>query len=158
MGNTNERLLNLGVVITLVVAIVAVSLRVHETFFGRRTGELSKPQIIKNWRGYASVGEKMGTPSAPVTIVEFSDFQCPFCRELARELRVSDSTRPGAFNVVYRYFPLKNHEHAGEAALAAHCAGEQGTFGTMHDALFLLRTLLERLRGSGSPCVREFQT
>ncbi len=136
MGTASERLLNLGVVVTVVTAITAVSLRIHETYFSDHVAELAKPQILKNWRGYASAGERMGASAAPVTIVEFSDFQCPFCRELARELRVSESKRPGAFNVVYRYFPLRNHEHAGQAALAAHCAGEQGAFETMHDALF----------------------
>ena len=73
---------------------------------------------------------------APVTIVEFSDFQCPYCGaahpELARLLREFD----GQVKLVFKYFPLSAHERAMPAARAAEAAARQGKFWEMHDLLF----------------------
>ncbi len=78
----------------------------------------------------------LGNARATVTIVEFSDFECPYCgraREVLAELRKSygDQVR-----IVYRDFPLRQHPNARPAAEAAHCAMEQGKFWEYHDALF----------------------
>jgi protein-disulfide isomerase len=77
-----------------------------------------------------------GAPMAKVTIVEFSDFQCPHCAaahpDLLRALREFD----GNVKLVYRYFPLSNHSRALPAAKAAEAARMQGKFWEMHDALF----------------------
>jgi protein-disulfide isomerase len=81
-----------------------------------------------------------GSPNAPVTIVEFSDFQCPFCGRhfqqtfdpLEREYIATGKVR-----YVFRHFPLERiHPQAFKAAEAAECAGEQGKFWEMHDRLF----------------------
>ncbi len=80
-----------------------------------------------------------GDPRAPVTIVEFSDFECPFC------LRFYEETLPliearyvdtGKASFVYRDFPLGFHQSALPAHVAAECADEQGAFWEYHDALF----------------------
>ncbi len=80
-----------------------------------------------------------GDPNAPVTIVEFSDFECPFCA------RFFEQTLPqiqqnyidtGKVKFVYRDFPLSIHQNAQKSAEAAECAGEQGKFWEMHDKLF----------------------
>ena len=78
-----------------------------------------------------------GDPNASVTIVEFSDFQCPFCQKA--DLTVSQLLRKydGRVKVGYRDFPLREiHPHAEMAAEASRCAGEQGKFWEYHDALF----------------------
>jgi protein-disulfide isomerase len=77
-----------------------------------------------------------GAEDALVTIVEFSDFQCPYCGaahpELTRLLREFD----GQVKLVFKYFPLGGHDRAMPAARAAEAAARQGKFWEMHDMLF----------------------
>jgi protein-disulfide isomerase len=78
-----------------------------------------------------------GPATARVTIVEFSDFECPFCGALFPTLKSVEKTYPDTVRVVYRQFPLTNvHPHAQKSAEASLCAGEQGRFWEMHDSLF----------------------
>jgi protein-disulfide isomerase len=71
-----------------------------------------------------------------VTIIEFSDFQCPFCKQAADLLKDVSQRYPGQVAVVYRHMPLPTHRYAEGAALATECAAEQGAFEAYHDALF----------------------
>jgi len=84
-----------------------------------------------------------GAPMARVTLVEFSDFQCPHCGaahpELVRLLREFD----GRVRMVYKYFPLSSHTRALPAARAAEAARAQGKFWEMHDLLFQHQSELE---------------
>lgn len=82
----------------------------------------------------------LGNPDAPVTIVEFSDFQCPFCRRFWKET-LSQIKREylatGKAKFIYRDFPLSQiHPGAMPAAQAAECAREQDKFWEMHDVIF----------------------
>ena len=82
----------------------------------------------------------LGKTDAPVTLVEFSDYQCPFCRRHVTstlpELK-RDYIDSGKVRYVYRDFPIDRiHPEARKAAEAAHCAGDQGKYWEMHDALF----------------------
>ena len=91
-------------------------------------------------------GNSKGSPNAPVTIVEFSDFQCEHCAVAYRVLKQVLPRYGGQVRVVYRNFPLDMscnsslhaplHNEACEAAIAAECAGEQGRFWQYHDLLF----------------------
>jgi protein-disulfide isomerase len=88
----------------------------------------------------------LGRPDAPVTIVEFSDYQCPFCQRFFAvtlpELK-RDYIETGKVRYVFRDFPLDQlHPQARKAAEAAHCAGEHGRFWEMHDVLFQNRAAL----------------
>jgi protein-disulfide isomerase len=82
----------------------------------------------------------LGRADAPVTIVEFSDYQCPFCKRFyATTLPAlkKEYIDAGKVRYVFRDFPLEElHSHARKAAEAAHCAGEHGKYWEMHDALF----------------------
>ncbi|HWO41109.1 MAG TPA: thioredoxin domain-containing protein [Candidatus Eisenbacteria bacterium] len=78
-----------------------------------------------------------GAPDAPVTIVEFSEFQCPFCSRVQATLKQLLERYPDKVKLVYRDFPLDGlHPNARLAAEAARCAQDQGKFWEYHDALF----------------------
>jgi protein-disulfide isomerase len=77
-----------------------------------------------------------GPARAPVEIIEFSDFQCPFCLRAHPTVAQVLTTYGDRVRVVYRHYPLPNHPNAWPAAEAAACAGEQGKFWEFHDRLF----------------------
>lgn len=77
-----------------------------------------------------------GPVDAPVTIVEFSDFQCPYCRKSVAVLKELRRIYGQKIRVVYRDYPGPNHPYALQAAEAAQCAAEQGKFWEYHDLLF----------------------
>lgn len=80
-----------------------------------------------------------GDPTAPVTIVEFSDFQCPFCKRFYDQVLPSlekEYITTGKVRLVFRDYPLEFHKNALPAAIAANCAGEQGKYWEVHDFLF----------------------
>jgi len=79
----------------------------------------------------------LGDPNAPVTIVEFSDFQCPFCQRAHPIVKQLLAKYPSQVKLAYRDFPLQQiHPEARAAAVASRCAGEQGKFWQFHDRLF----------------------
>ena len=85
-----------------------------------------------------------GNPDAPVTIVEFSDFQCPFCKAAECTLKEVLTKYSGRVKLAYLDFPLREiHAKAQSAAEAARCAGEQGKFWEYHDALYADQSKLE---------------
>jgi protein-disulfide isomerase len=84
-------------------------------------------------------GISLGSRDAPITIVEFTDYECPYCRQFEAttfaEIR-KKYIDTGKVRFVSRDFPLDNHINAMPSAVAAHCAGDQDNFWPMHDALF----------------------
>ncbi len=83
-----------------------------------------------------AVGPSKGATDAKVTIVEFSDFQCPYCSRAEPAVDEVMQKYPGKVRVVFRHFPLSFHEKAPKAAEAAACAEEQGKFWEYHKTLF----------------------
>ncbi len=78
-----------------------------------------------------------GAPHAPVTIVEYGDFECPNCKQAAPAVKLLLERFAGRTRAVFRHFPLEEvHPHALAAAQASECAGGQGKFWEMHDLLF----------------------
>lgn len=80
-----------------------------------------------------------GRPEAPIGIIGFSDFECPFCSKFAREVMPAletDYIDSGKVRFTFRHLPLAMHKAAIPAATAAECAGQQGAFWEMHDGLF----------------------
>ncbi len=77
-----------------------------------------------------------GNKNAPVTIVEFSDFQCPYCAALQSTLKEVLKAYPKQVKLVYKHFPLSFHRQARNAAKASLAAKEQGKFWEMHDVIF----------------------
>ncbi len=86
----------------------------------------------------------VGPADAPVVLVEFSDFECPYCSRLAFAVHDVQEQFANRLRVEFRQFPLPFHTHAAEAAAAALCAHEQGAFWAMHDAMFASQRSLDR--------------
>ena len=84
-----------------------------------------------------------GNPSAPITIIEFSDYQCPFCARVNPTLAMIRQTYGDRVKLVFKDYPLPNHPQAPKAAEAARCAGEQNKYWEMHDAMFANQRALE---------------
>ncbi|MFQ5531593.1 MAG: DsbA family protein, partial [Candidatus Nanoarchaeia archaeon] len=83
----------------------------------------------------------LGNPDATISIVEFSDFQCPFCQRAhtgaLTDFKNSNYFSNGEVNLVYKHFPLNSiHPQAQKAAEASECANRQGKFWEYHDLLF----------------------
>jgi protein-disulfide isomerase len=84
----------------------------------------------------AATGPARGPDDAPVTMIVFSEFQCPYCAQASPVLASLSEEYGDRLRVVFRDFPLPSHSLAQKASEAAHCAGLQGAFWAMHDRLF----------------------
>jgi protein-disulfide isomerase len=85
-----------------------------------------------------------GPNDAPITLVEFSDFQCPYCSVATPQLQLVLKTYPTQVRLFFKHFPLDMHSQAALAADAAVAAQKQGKFWPMHDALFASHNDLSR--------------
>lgn len=135
---TASRAQNVGTLVLVICAVVVAAAIARREFLAQpmrnaRAGVQEKRE--KNWRQYAAAGHVIGAENSSVTIVEFSDFQCPVCRRFAL---MHDSLAKLGLNVkvVYRHFPLHTHRQALNASIASECAAAQGRFEQVHDALF----------------------
>lgn len=89
----------------------------------------------------AATGPAKGPAKAPITIVEFADFECGYCAKAGATVAEVMKKYPGKIRLVFRDFPLGFHQNAVPAAVAARCAGLQGKYWEMHDALFAAGSL-----------------
>ncbi len=78
----------------------------------------------------------LGNPDAPITVVEFSDYQCPYCQRGANTLKELVRKYPNDVRIVFKDYPLPFHKEAPAAHRAAFAAGQQGKYWEMHDELF----------------------
>ncbi len=83
----------------------------------------------------------IGNPKAPVTLVVFSDFECPFCKTIKPLIHQLLEKNPDTLKVAFKHLPLGMHPHARQAALAAIAAQNQGKFWEMHDTLFATKKM-----------------
>jgi protein-disulfide isomerase len=106
------------------------------------TGPTAAPQYVR-YKIPTDGFPSLGPADAPITIVEFSDFQCPYCRAWHQQTyQPLLDAYPGKIRIVYRDFPLTSiHPNAFPAAEAAQCANEQNDFWPYHDKLFNGETL-----------------
>lgn len=115
---------------------------------------MTREQIEKSYKGRFDADKVKNVPidgspvkgsdSAPITIVEFADFECPHCAEVAPLLDKVVEQSKGNVRVVFKFYPLLGHTHADIAARAAVAAMNQGKFWDMHHALFTNQRHLEQ--------------
>ncbi|MFL5343934.1 MAG: DsbA family protein [Hyalangium sp.] len=100
-----------------------------------------EPPVQKVELGTAPV---KGAADAPVTLVAFSDFECPFCSRAATTVNQLEEEYKGKLRIAFKHQPLPRHPNAKLAAVASMAANEQGKFWEMHDKLFSNQTALDR--------------
>ncbi len=135
MKHRRDDLLTVVLVVCAVLVTAAVVKR--EFFGGPSVPPEDAPRRVSDWESLSAAGIRRGAEDAPVVIVEFADFQCPFCAVESRNLHEVLMRHGDQVAFVFRHFPLSAiHPHAYSAAVAAECASAQGGFEAFHDLLF----------------------
>ncbi len=133
-----EQVVNVALVISGLCAIASLGLALSRA--GSSDDVEPGPNRVTafaDWEAYDVGGHLIGPDDAALTVVEFSDFECPYCASAARGVLRSFRDRyPKNFAVRYREAPGPRHRFAIPAARAAACAGQQGRFTEYHDLLF----------------------
>lgn len=140
---------NINTLITaalIVCAVTTTAVVVHREW-SLSTAEsahtrIKKAEFVKNWRSGLASATRIGSADAPVQIVEFADFECPYCGGFHRTLRAIRKRYPTQVAINFAHFPLSGHRFALPAARAVECAGDQGRFESMSDELFEHQQLL----------------
>ena len=103
----------------------------------QKKAEQEKIELAKKVAPISEKDHIYGNKDAEITIYEYSDFECPFCKRFYKTPEKVVDESDGKVNLVFRHLPLPFHgENAMKEALATECAGEQGKFWEMHDAIF----------------------
>lgn len=132
----NERFQNAVTAVVALCALAVTGLVLRREVFASSAGPQAEVRTVQGWQALARAGNPMGPAQPRVRVVEFSDFQCPFCAQAAMDLKQLRRKYPGQVAVIYRHFPLPAHRYAQTAAVASECAAEQGRFEAYHDLLF----------------------
>jgi protein-disulfide isomerase len=126
----------LSTVLTLSAVVIATVL-VRREFFPQQTVVAATPgappQFVPKWRAMLADGVRRGNTNAPVTIVEFMDLECPFCRALNERVKAAEQKFGDSLAVVVVHFPIQGHRFAKLAAQAAECADAQHAFFSFFD-------------------------
>lgn len=133
-------------VATVVMTVGAVALGVLAWRVKFSAGAVSTPtrvaegEFVQDWRRYTTGGHRLGADSASVTIVEFADFQCPFCRRFAASVDTMLRSKPRSVRIIFHQFPLTDaHPLALSMAIASECASTQGRFKTFYEGVLLTK-------------------
>jgi protein-disulfide isomerase len=122
---SSDRVLNAVLVIVGSCAVALTATAIWRT----RPPTIEPTTPVRNWAELAGAGRQLGAADPRVSVVVFSDYQCPFCATFAATLDTLLERHPNALRVVHRHWPLDNiHPYARRAAFAAECAGRQGRF------------------------------
>ncbi len=120
----------------LVVAAVLAKREFFPTTSPASFAEGKPPVKVPDWESWKSAGVWIGDSNAPVTIVEFADFECPSCRRFHEEFVRTKAEFGDSVAILFVHFPLPYHRFSRPAARAAECAFAQGRFSQMHDLLY----------------------
>lgn len=133
----SEKILNVAMVTSVICAVVVTGMLIDQRLERQEQNEELRPRIVPNWAELQEGPLVSGSRDARVRLVEFSDYQCPYCAKFALEVLPQLKERFGSeLLVVHRQWPLSNHPHAYTAARAALCAAKQDRFEQFHSVLF----------------------
>jgi protein-disulfide isomerase len=120
----------------LIVTAISLSYAYRRKTIAQQTAQ--EPVFVAGWRDIAraGMGIESGPANARIVILEFSDFQCPFCKLSHKSVRELMRRFPNDVSYTFVQFPLSNHPQANSAARVALCANEQKVFVEMADMLF----------------------
>lgn len=131
----------------LVGAVVIAGLVLHRYLTDPRGDPTDPPRDVVNWQRLSAKGPSDGPRKAPVQIVEFSDFRCPFCADLQPFLEEIRNQYPDEVHFVFRHAPtVEPVEQSIAAAIASECANSQEAFDSYRNALFREQMLVEGRR------------
>ena|SRR5688572_11003018 len=99
-------------------------------------GPAQELEQIDNWNELVSAGIRVGSDKSPVTVVEFADFECPFCARFHSNFQTVQRQFGAKVSMLFVHFPLPSHRFARPTARAAECAATQGRFEGFADLLF----------------------
>jgi protein-disulfide isomerase len=150
----------------LAVVLVGSSALILTGFNVKREIEIRKPsapiRIVPDWKQYITAGHRIGSDSAKVTVVVFSDYQCPACNAAFSDLAAIRRGNEDNVAVILRHYPIAQHVYANAAARAAVCADGQGRFEQMNTLLFLkadsfaVQSFADIAAVAGVPNIEEF--
>ncbi|MDO8593071.1 MAG: thioredoxin domain-containing protein [bacterium] len=121
-------------ILFIAAALIAVGLIFMAR--GNKTLGNNGQKIIGQVRPIDAADHVLGDLKAPVQMIVFSDFECPFCAQFADTMKKVEENFKDKVAIAFRHYPLPSHPLALPAAVASECAAEQGKFWEMHDKLF----------------------
>lgn len=122
---------NIGDIHTKLITYMEKQQNAEQTQATEDAFENPKPTLIREWNPSRGAGE-----NAKITIIDYSEFECPFCARSRGALNELMKRYEGDIRIIYKNFPLSFHEKAVPAARAAYAANKQGKFWDYHDVLF----------------------
>jgi protein-disulfide isomerase len=137
MPESDSLLMKVLATVAVLCALTVTALTVRRQFSSQPPSATREPVFVAGWEDLAASGHALGRVDAPVTILEFADFECPICRQFTNSALRGVRARYGdAVRIVFRHWPLSYHRFAYPAARAAECAGEQNRFFPFHDLIY----------------------
>jgi len=132
-----ERLVSAALTVCAIAIASALVHREFQTTRVRATPSAAQPPVKKlEWREALVAGTLIGEASAPIQVVEFADFECPFCKRFHESFEAVKEKIGPQVALSFVHFPLPMHRFARPAARSSECAREAGQFGTMASLLF----------------------
>lgn len=129
--------------VLVLCALVITALVIRQQLFPSQPQPRARQ--VESWQELKLTGYRSGPTDAAVQIIEFFDYQCPFCKSVQPTVRAVQQKYPEKVSVVHEHFPLSDHQYAFEAAVAAECARNQGKFEAYHKLLFANQDRLDNL-------------
>ena len=125
--------------VLVVCAVIVTALVVRRELLLGRMNDRQPDQVIADslWQKISEYDIALGSRSARVKMVEFYDYECPYCLRFHPVLDSILAKYPNDVTLIYRHYPVEYHTGAYQAAIAAECAEEQGVFKAFHDVLFV---------------------
>lgn len=126
--------------LTIAAVVIALVLVRREILDSAPEG--AKPRYVNSWDRLAQGGTRIGSPRAPLQLIEFTDIQCPFCRVFHARYASIATANPGKISLVLLHFPLESHPLARSGAHAIECANHAGGLATFVETAFAFQDSL----------------